>query len=110
MASDRILIADGDADTAQVAEFERGRRELIRRGLGIGGGAIAASSIPLLLSVRNAFAAGNGDAEILEQAIGLERVAILAYGVAIDSKLLSPGFERGRAALPRPRAGARRPR
>ncbi|MEA2190113.1 MAG: hypothetical protein QOI73_234 [Solirubrobacteraceae bacterium] len=94
MASERILIADGDADTAQVAEFERGRRELIRRGLGIGAGAIAASSIPLLLSVRNAFAAGNGDSDILEQAIGLERVAILAYTTAIDSKLLSPSFER----------------
>ena len=94
MAVQRIPIADGDADTAQVAEFERGRRELIRRGLGIGGAAIAASSIPLLLSVRNAFAAGNGDPDILEKAIGLERVAILAYGFAIDSKLLSPGFER----------------
>jgi len=94
MSCDRIVIADGDADTAQVAEFERGRRELIRRGLGIGAGAIAASSIPLLLSVRNAFAVGNGDPDILEKAIGLERVAILAYGVAIDSKLLSTGFER----------------
>ena len=94
MASERILIADGDADSAQIAEFERGRRELIRRGLGIGAGAIAASSIPLLLSVRNAFAAGNGDSDILEQAIGLERVAILAYTTAIDSKLLSPAFER----------------
>ena len=94
MASERILIVDGDADTAQVAEFERSRRDLIRKGLGFGGAVVAASSIPLLLSVRNAFAAGNGDADILERAIGLERIAILAYGVAIDSKLLSPGFTR----------------
>jgi len=94
MASDRIVIADGDADTAQVAEFERGRRELLRRGLGFGGAAIAASSIPLLLSVRNAFAASSGDAGILEQAIGLERIAILAYETAIDSGLLTAAFTR----------------
>ncbi|MEA2191911.1 MAG: hypothetical protein QOI73_2032 [Solirubrobacteraceae bacterium] len=94
MARERILIADGEADTAQVAEFERGRRELLRRGIAVGGVAIAASSIPLLLSVRNAFAAGNGDADILEKAIGLERVAVLAYTTAIDSDLLSPAFTR----------------
>jgi rubrerythrin len=90
MACDHLLIADGDADTAQIAAFERDRRELIRRGLGLGGAVIAASSIPLLLSVRSAFAASNGDADILAKAITLERVAVLAYGVAIDSKLLSP--------------------
>ena len=94
MASERILIVDGDADTAQVAEFERSRRDLIRKGLGFGGAVVAASSIPLLLSVRNAFAAGNGDADILEQAIGLENIAVLAYDTAIDSGLLSQGFTR----------------
>lgn len=92
MARDHVLIADGDADTAQVAEFERDRRELIRRGLGLGGAVIAASSIPLLLSVRNAFAASNDDADILAKAITLERVAVLAYGVAIDGAPLSPAF------------------
>jgi rubrerythrin len=92
MACDRVLIADGDADTAQIAAFERDRRELIRRGLGLGGAMIAASSIPLLLSVRNAFAASSGDADILVKAITLERVAVLAYGVALDGKLLSPSF------------------
>ena len=88
----RILIADGAADTAQIAEFERDRRELIRRGLGLAGAVIAASSIPLLLSVRNAFAATDNDADILKSAITLERTAVLVYGAAIDSKLLSEGF------------------
>ena len=89
MSIQRIQIADGDADTAQIAEFERGRRELLRRGLGLGGAVIAASSIPLLLSVRNAFAASSGDADLLAAAIKLERIAVLAYGAGIDSGLLS---------------------
>lgn len=92
MARERILIADGDADTAQIAEYEHDRRELIRRGLGLGGAVVAASSIPLLLSVRNAFAASSGDVEILQSAITLEGIAVLAYGVAIDSGLLSGNF------------------
>jgi rubrerythrin len=87
-----ITVTDGQADTAQIAAFERDRRELIRRGLGIGVGVVAASSIPLLLSVRNAFAAGGTDGDILVSAIKLEQVAVLAYGAAIDSKLLTPGF------------------
>jgi rubrerythrin len=62
---ERILISDGPADTAQIAEFERDRRELIRRGLGLGGAVIA---------------------------IHLEQVAVLAYGAALDSKLLTTGF------------------
>lgn len=85
-------VRDGDAHTALIAEFERDRRDLIRRGIGIGGAVVAASSIPLLWSVRNAFAAAGPDAEILVAAIKLERIAVLAYGVAIDSKLLTPGF------------------
>jgi rubrerythrin len=90
----RILIADGEADTAQIAEFERDRRELIRRGLGLGGAVIAATSIPLLLSVRNAFAADFADGDIVKSAIKLEQVAVLAYGQAIDSGLLSAKFKR----------------
>jgi len=90
----RILIADGDADTAQVAEFERGRRELLRRGFGLGGVAIAASSIPLLLAVRNAFAQAGDDGKILQSAINLERIAVIAYGTAIDSGLLSVRMQR----------------
>ena len=86
----RIAIADGAADTAQVAEFERDRRELLRRGFALGGAAIAASSIPLLLAARNAFAKATGDAAILERAIDLERLTALAYASAIDGGLLSP--------------------
>jgi hypothetical protein len=89
-----VRIHDGAADTAQIAEFERDRRALIRRGIGIGGAVIAASSIPLLLSVRTAFAAAGADGDILTSAVTLERIAVLAYGAAIDSKLLTPGFER----------------
>lgn len=92
MARERILICDGEADTAQIAEFEHDRRELIRRGLTVGGAVVAASSIPLLLSVRNAFAASGGDMEILEGAIKLEGVAVLAYGVTLKSGLLSKDF------------------
>ena len=89
-----MRVQDGDADTPLVAAFERDRRDLIRRGLGLGGAVVAASSIPLLWSVRNAFAAGGPDAEILESAVKLERIAVLAYTVAIDSKLLTPAFTR----------------
>ena len=92
MARTRIAISDGPADTAQIADFERGRRELLRRGFGLGGAVIAASSIPLLLSVRNAFAASSGDGEILSSAIRLEQVAVLAYSAAIDSGRLTPAF------------------
>ncbi len=91
---ERILIADGAADTAQIADFERGRRELLRTGLGLGGAVVAASSIPLLLSVRDAFAASSGDAEILSSAIHLEQVAVLAYDAAIDGGRLTPAFSK----------------
>jgi rubrerythrin len=89
---ERILIADGPVDTAQIAEFEADRRQLLRRGLGLGGAVIAASSIPLLLSVRNAFAATSGDGEILSSAIHLEQVSVLAYDAALDGGLLTPAF------------------
>jgi rubrerythrin len=89
-----VTIVDGDADTAQVAEFERDRRELLRRGIALGGATVAASSIPLLLSVRNAFAAREGDVEILDSAITLERVAVLAYDRLAGGDLLSPRVAR----------------
>lgn len=87
----RIVIADGAADSAEIAAFERDRRELLRRGFALGGAAIAASSIPLLLSVRDAFAQASGDAAVLEKAIILERTAVIAYDSVIDGDLLSPG-------------------
>lgn len=90
----RIPIVDGDADSAQIAAFERDRRALLRRGMALGGTAIAASAIGLLASVRNAFASSEGDDAILSSAINLERVAVLAYEAAIDSGLLSPALAR----------------
>jgi rubrerythrin len=90
--SSRTRVVDGAADTLLVAAFERDRRDLVRRGIGFGGAVVAASSIPLLWSVRNAFAAGDSDGEILQSAIRLERIAVLAYGFAIDSTLLTPAL------------------
>ena len=90
----RVTVVDGDADTALVAAYERDRRDLIRRGIGLGGAIVAASSIPLLWSARNAFAAGGPDAEILVAAVRLERIAVLAYDTAIASDLLTPAFAR----------------
>lgn len=87
----RIPITDGAADTAAIAAFERDRRELLRRGFALGGAAIAASSIPLLLSVRDAFAQATGDAAILQKAITLEQVGVIAYDTAIAGGLLSAG-------------------
>jgi hypothetical protein len=84
-----ILIADGHADSAQIAAFERDRRDLLKRGFGLGGVAIAASSVPVLLAVRNAFAQAGDDGAILERAINLERIAVIA-----DSGLLSAGVEK----------------
>lgn len=86
----RIVIADGDAETAQVAAFERDRRALLQRGFALGGAAIAASSIPLLLAVRNAFAEASGDAAVLQKTITIEQVSVIAYDTALASGLLSP--------------------
>jgi rubrerythrin len=85
----RIPIADGHADTAQVAAFERDRRELLARGLGLGGAVVAASSIPLLLAVRDAFAADDDDTTLLAQAIKLEQATVLAYDTILRRGLLA---------------------
>ena len=85
----RLVIADGAADSAAIAAFERDRRELLRRGFALGGAAIAASWIPLLLSVRTAFAESGGDLPILERAIALERVSVIAYDELIARRLRS---------------------
>jgi rubrerythrin len=90
----RIVVAEGPADTAEVAAFERDRRELLRRGLGLGGAAVAASAIPLLLAVRNAFAASDTDGTLLARAITLERVAVLAYDTLIDGGVLTGAIAR----------------
>ena len=93
-AAERVVIADGgDASTAEIAEFERDRRELLRRGFGLGGAAIAAASIPLLWSVRSAFAQSETDGAVLESAITMERATVIAYSV-IDGGLVSPALRR----------------
>lgn len=91
-----VPITDGEASTAEVRAFERDRRDLLRRGFGLGGAVIAASSIPLLWSVRSAFAegGGDGDAPILQRAINLERVTVIAYDSVIGGPLLSPSVRR----------------
>jgi rubrerythrin len=95
MAPDaRIVIADGHAGTAQIAGYERDRRELMRRGLGLGGAVVTASAIPLLLAVRNAFAESGTDEKILQQAITLERVAVIAYDTVIGGGMLNGRVER----------------
>ena len=88
MSEDRLTIIDGDCDTAAVAEYEETRREAVRRGLVGGGAIVAASTIPILLRVGKAFARAEGDAAILEGAIGLELTAVVAYETAHRSKLL----------------------
>lgn len=91
MASSRLLIVDGgEVSTAAVAEFERDRRELLRRGFSLGGAAIAAASIPLLWSVRSAFAQDEADGSVLASAINLERVTVIAYDSVISGGLLTP--------------------
>jgi len=93
MSEKRLTIRDGDVDTTVIADFEATRRDAVRRGLILGGGVIAASSVPLLLRVRNAFAQSEGDAGILEAAIGLEQTAVVAYETAAKSGKLKPPVE-----------------
>jgi rubrerythrin len=83
--SDDIIIRDGDVDTAVIAEYEQSRRDLMRRGLVVGGAVVAATTVPFLLGARNAMAQAEGDAAILEAAIGLEQTAVFAYKAAADS-------------------------
>ena len=90
-----VPIVDGGlASGAEIAEFERDRRALLRRGFGLGGAAVLASSIPLLWSVRSAFAeaGGDGDAPILARAINLERVSVIAYDTLIGGGVPTPAL------------------
>jgi rubrerythrin len=85
---DRLVIRDGDVETAVIAEYEATRRDALRRGIAVGGAVLAATSIPLLLGVRNAFAQSEDDATVLAAAIGLEQIAVVAYDTAAGSGLL----------------------
>lgn len=72
-----------------IAACEETRRDALRRGLTVGGAAIAAGSIPSLIRVGAARAASDGDASILEAAIAIEQSAVVAYASAYDSGFLS---------------------
>jgi rubrerythrin len=93
--SERLIIEDGDADTAAIAAYEASRRDAVRRGLAAGGAVIGAALVPALLSVRDAFAAApQNDAGILGSAIRLENTAVAAYAAAVNSGVLTAPFRR----------------
>jgi rubrerythrin len=103
--SDRLIIEDGDADTASIAAYEATRRDAVRRGLAAGGAVLGAALVPALLSVREAFAAGaQGDAAILASAIRLENTAVAAYAAAVQSGVLTPQLRRSAALFGRQEA------
>jgi rubrerythrin len=89
MSDDRLVITDGDCDTELIAEYEATRRQAVKRGLVGGGAAIAASAIPILLGVRKAFAQAEDDAKIVEGAVRLEQIAVVAYDTAYNGNLLT---------------------
>lgn len=82
---DRVIIRDGDVDTALLAEYESTRRDAVRRGLAVGGTVLGAAMVPTLLKVRNAFAQADGDAAVVSGAITLENTAVAAYDAAVKS-------------------------
>ena len=94
MSDERLLIVDGDVHSAEVTRFERSRRDVLRRGLEVGATALAASTIPVLLGVRDAFAAATSDGAILAAAIGLEQTAVFAYDAVARGGLLDPATKR----------------
>jgi rubrerythrin len=103
--SDRLIIEDGDADTAAIAAYEATRRDAVRRGLAAGGAVLGAALVPALLSVREAFAAApQNDAGILASAIRLENTAVAAYAAAVASGVLTPQFRRTAALFGRQEA------
>jgi rubrerythrin len=103
--SDRLIIEDGDADTAAIAAYEATRRDAVRRGLAAGGAVIGAALVPVLLSVRDVFAAApQNDAGILSSAIRLENTAVAAYAAAVNSGVLTPPFRRTAALFGRQEA------
>lgn len=85
---DRLVIRDGDADTAVIAQYEATRREAVGRGLIAGGGLLGATMVATLLGVRNAFAQSEGDAELISSAVTLENTAVAAYAAALESAKL----------------------
>ncbi len=80
-----VVRDDADVDTAVIVEYERTRRDMLRGGLAVGSTVIAASTVPLLLRARNAFAQAMTDEQILKAAIHFEQVAVFAYEAALKS-------------------------
>lgn len=70
---------------------ERTRRETLRDGVVLGGLAVAGTGVPLLSSVRNAFATADDDVSILAAAVALEQTAVLTYATAATSPELDAG-------------------
>ena len=64
---------------------EHSRRELVRRGLALGGGVVVAGSIPALTGAREALAQAEGDRAVLEAAVALELEAAYAYETMLES-------------------------
>ena len=63
------------------------RRHALRNA---GGVALAASTAPLLLGVRTAFAATNGDEETMLAAVRVEQSLVVAYRTLVGSSALDP--------------------
>jgi rubrerythrin len=70
------------------------RRDLLRRGVVLGGLTAGAAGLPALLAVGRASAAAGDDAQVLEGAIRLEQTAVLAYATMARSPRLVPAVAR----------------
>jgi rubrerythrin len=92
MSDDRLIITDGDADTGAAREYEATRRDLVSRGVLLGGLTVAAAGVPTLLKIGRAFAQADGDVQILERAIDLEQTAAFVYATVYKSGKLVPRF------------------
>lgn len=76
---------NGEPDADATAEHETTRRQAVGRGIAAGAGALTAATMPALVGVANAFADADGDADVIERAVGLEQSAAFAYTAAANS-------------------------
>jgi rubrerythrin len=67
---------------------EATRRGTLQAGLVAGGGLLFTTAVPALIGPGRAFAQAEGDAAILQAAIGLEQTAVTAYETAVAGGLL----------------------
>ena len=80
----RVEIGECRPDTPVTAMREGSRRELVCRGVALGGAMVAAGSISALTGVRDALARAEGDEAILEAAVRLELEAAFAYDTMLE--------------------------